>query len=86
MSVTCPMWLVRELATPLREGDRVIVHAKPSFSFGRGTLSLRADGSARSHRRVARPDRAAAQAAGRRRPVLARAETADFPFCRKASA
>ncbi|MFF4598709.1 exodeoxyribonuclease VII large subunit [Amycolatopsis sp. NPDC001319] len=43
MSVTAPMWLVRELATPLREGDRVVVHAKPSFFFGRGTLSLRAD-------------------------------------------
>ncbi|QRP47213.1 exodeoxyribonuclease VII large subunit [Amycolatopsis sp. FDAARGOS 1241] len=43
MSVTAPMWLVRELGTPLREGDRVIVHAKPSFFFGRGTLSLRAD-------------------------------------------
>ncbi|HWD01248.1 MAG TPA: exodeoxyribonuclease VII large subunit [Amycolatopsis sp.] len=43
MSVTAPTWLVRELGTPLREGDRVIVHAKPSFFFGRGTLSLRAD-------------------------------------------
>ncbi|MFB9929600.1 exodeoxyribonuclease VII large subunit [Amycolatopsis halotolerans] len=43
MSVTCPMWLVRELPTPLREGDRVVIHAKPSFFFGRGTLSLRAD-------------------------------------------
>ncbi|WP_329055340.1 exodeoxyribonuclease VII large subunit [Amycolatopsis sp. NBC_01488] len=43
MSVTCPNWLIREMEPPLREGASVVVHAKPSFFFGRGTLSLRAD-------------------------------------------
>ncbi|WIV61133.1 exodeoxyribonuclease VII large subunit [Amycolatopsis nalaikhensis] len=43
MSVTCPNWLIREMEPPLREGASVVVHAKPSFFFGRGTISLRAD-------------------------------------------
>jgi exodeoxyribonuclease VII large subunit len=42
MSVTCPTWLVREMEPPLREGASVVLHAKPSFFLGRGTLSLRA--------------------------------------------
>ncbi|MEV6827296.1 exodeoxyribonuclease VII large subunit [Amycolatopsis sp. NPDC051102] len=43
MSVTCPNWLIREMEPPLREGASVVVHAKPSYFFGRGTISLRAD-------------------------------------------
>ncbi|WP_103337057.1 exodeoxyribonuclease VII large subunit [Amycolatopsis sp. CA-126428] len=43
MSVTCPNWLIREMEPPLREGSSVVVHAKPSYFFGRGTISLRAD-------------------------------------------
>ena len=42
MSVTCPSWLVREMEPPLREGASVVLHAKPSYFLGRGTLSLRA--------------------------------------------
>ena len=42
MSVTCPNWLIREMEPPLREGASVVLHAKPSFFLGRGTLSLRA--------------------------------------------
>lgn len=86
MSVTCPMWLVRELATPLREGDRVIVHAKPSFFFGRGTLSLRADeiravGIGELLARIERLRKLLAAeglfSPERKRPI---------PFCRKGSA
>ncbi|RZQ63569.1 exodeoxyribonuclease VII large subunit [Amycolatopsis suaedae] len=43
MSVTCPMGLMRSIEPPLREGASVVVHAKPTFYFGRGALSLRAD-------------------------------------------
>ncbi|WP_026360818.1 exodeoxyribonuclease VII large subunit [Amycolatopsis nigrescens] len=43
MSVTCPMRLLRGLEPPLREGASVVVHAKPTFFLGRGTLSLRAN-------------------------------------------
>jgi exodeoxyribonuclease VII large subunit len=43
MTVTCPMRLLRAVEPPLREGASVVVHAKPTFFAGRGTLSLRAD-------------------------------------------
>ncbi|MBK1785655.1 exodeoxyribonuclease VII large subunit [Prauserella cavernicola] len=43
MSVTCPMRLLRSIDPPLREGASVVVHAKPTFFLGRGTLSLRAN-------------------------------------------
>lgn len=42
MSVTCPMTLLREIEPPLRDGARVVVHARPSYYAGRGTISLRA--------------------------------------------
>ena len=41
MSVTCSTALLRE--QPLADGTRVILHARPAFFLGRGTLSLRAD-------------------------------------------
>jgi exodeoxyribonuclease VII large subunit len=43
LNLTAPMGLVRDAAAPLREGQRVVVHGKPSYFFGRGTLSLRVD-------------------------------------------
>ena len=41
MTVTCATGLLRE--QPLSDGTRVVVHARPAFFIGRGTLSLRAD-------------------------------------------
>ncbi|MCT2587451.1 exodeoxyribonuclease VII large subunit [Actinophytocola gossypii] len=41
MTVTCATDLLR--VQPLRDGTRVVVHARPAFFIGRGTLSLRAD-------------------------------------------
>jgi exodeoxyribonuclease VII large subunit len=41
MSVTCATALLRE--QPLSDGTRVILHARPAFFIGRGSLSLRAD-------------------------------------------
>lgn len=41
MTVTCATGLLRE--QPLNDGTRVVVHARPAFFIGRGTLSLRAD-------------------------------------------
>lgn len=43
MTVTCPARLLRDCDPPLREGARVVVHAKPTFFLNRGTLSLRAN-------------------------------------------
>jgi exodeoxyribonuclease VII large subunit len=43
MSVTCSMRVLRDVEPPLREGASVIVHAKPTYFLGRGTLSLRAN-------------------------------------------
>jgi len=43
MTVTCATGLLREQAVPLADGTRIIVHARPAFFLGRGTLSLRAD-------------------------------------------
>ncbi|MBA0125407.1 exodeoxyribonuclease VII large subunit [Haloechinothrix sp. YIM 98757] len=42
MSVTCGMNMLRSMDPPLQEGASVVVHAKPDFYLGRGTLSLRA--------------------------------------------
>lgn len=42
MSVTCQQRMLRSIDPPLREGASVVVHARPSFWLGRGTLSLRA--------------------------------------------
>ena len=43
MSLTSPIGLVRGMEPPLTDGSRVIVHGKPTFFAGRGTLSLRVD-------------------------------------------
>ncbi|PRX48992.1 exodeoxyribonuclease VII large subunit [Prauserella shujinwangii] len=43
MTVTCPARLLRSVEPPLRDGASVVVHAKPTFFLGRGTLSLRAN-------------------------------------------
>lgn len=43
LTATCATALVREMQPPLIDGSRVVVHGKPSFFLGRGTLSLRVD-------------------------------------------
>ncbi|GID10448.1 exodeoxyribonuclease VII large subunit [Actinocatenispora rupis] len=43
LSVTCYRDTFEACDPPLREGSRVVVHAKPEFYAGRGSLSLRAD-------------------------------------------
>lgn len=43
ITVTCPPELLRAHQPPLSDGARVVLHARPTFYFGRGTLSLRAD-------------------------------------------
>ncbi|MCP2165670.1 exodeoxyribonuclease VII large subunit [Goodfellowiella coeruleoviolacea] len=43
MTLTCPIGLVRGQQPGVVEGNRVIVHGKPTFYPGRGTLSLRVD-------------------------------------------
>ncbi|GAB1508452.1 exodeoxyribonuclease VII large subunit [Actinophytocola sp. KF-1] len=43
MTVTCPTGMLRAHEPPLTDGARVILHARPAFFIGRGTLSLRAD-------------------------------------------
>lgn len=44
LQLTAPIGLVRDGGAAVTEGNRVIVHGKPSFFLGRGTLSLRVDG------------------------------------------
>ncbi|MDN5859334.1 MAG: exodeoxyribonuclease VII large subunit, partial [Pseudonocardia sp.] len=41
LQLTAPAELVRAGGPGVAEGNRVVVHAKPSFFLGRGTLSLR---------------------------------------------
>jgi exodeoxyribonuclease VII large subunit len=43
LSLTASTQLVRGATPPLAEGQRVVVHGKPSYFFGRGSLSLRVD-------------------------------------------
>lgn len=43
LQVTCPAELLAGDGTPLAEGARVVVHARPRWYFERGTLSLAAD-------------------------------------------
>ena len=43
LTLTCASALVRDAAPTLTEGSRVIVHGRPTFYVGRGTLSLRVD-------------------------------------------
>src|SRR3954468_15915279 len=38
--VTCPVAVLDAVTPPLVDGARVVVHAKPEFYLGRGTLSL----------------------------------------------
>lgn len=41
LQLTAPIGLVRDGGAAVAEGNRVVVHGKPSFFLGRGTLSLR---------------------------------------------
>nr|WP_211481170.1 exodeoxyribonuclease VII large subunit [Actinopolyspora xinjiangensis] len=43
LTLTCPTTLLRSMDPPLTDGSRVVVHGRPSFYVGRGTLSLRVD-------------------------------------------
>ncbi|RCW40045.1 exodeoxyribonuclease VII large subunit [Halopolyspora algeriensis] len=43
LTLTCSSTLLRNMDPPLTDGSRVVVHGKPSFYVGRGTLSLRVD-------------------------------------------
>jgi hypothetical protein len=43
LQLTAPIGLVRDAGPAVAEGNRVVVHGKPSFFLGRGTLSLRVD-------------------------------------------
>ena len=43
LQLTAPIGLVRDGGGAVVEGNRVVVHGKPSFFLGRGTLSLRVD-------------------------------------------
>ncbi|SER75394.1 exodeoxyribonuclease VII large subunit [Corynebacterium cystitidis] len=40
VQLTCSTDLLRSMPTPLRDGDRVVVHGKPAFYAGRGSFSL----------------------------------------------
>ena len=42
LNVVCARTLLESVVPPLSEGDRVVVHAKPEFYAGRGTLNLKA--------------------------------------------
>jgi exodeoxyribonuclease VII large subunit len=42
LSVVCPRAVAESVVPPLDEGTRIVVHAKPEFYAGRGTLSLKA--------------------------------------------
>jgi exodeoxyribonuclease VII large subunit len=43
LTLTCPTALLRGGDNPITEGSRVVVHGRPTFYVGRGTLSLRVD-------------------------------------------
>lgn len=43
LPLTCSSALLRGMDPPLTEGSRVVVHGKPTYFVGRGTLSLRVD-------------------------------------------
>ena len=43
LQVTCPMAVLAAVEPPLTEGARVVVHARPTWYFPRGALSLAAD-------------------------------------------
>ena len=85
LQLTAPVGLVRGNPA-VADGNRVIVHGKPSFFLGRGTLSLRVDeiravGIGELLARI----ETAAQAAGRRGPLRHRRASAGRRSCRAAS-
>ncbi|MDA3646101.1 exodeoxyribonuclease VII large subunit [Saccharopolyspora indica] len=43
LTLTCSSAMLRKMDPPLTDGSRVVVHGKPTFFVGRGTLSLRVD-------------------------------------------
>ncbi|GAA4850390.1 exodeoxyribonuclease VII large subunit [Saccharopolyspora rosea] len=43
LTLTCAAAMLRRMDPPLTDGSRVVVHGKPTFFVGRGTLSLRVD-------------------------------------------
>jgi exodeoxyribonuclease VII large subunit len=43
LTLTCSTALLRAMDPPLTDGSRVVVHGKPTYFVGRGTLSLRVD-------------------------------------------
>jgi exodeoxyribonuclease VII large subunit len=43
LQLTAPIGLIRDGGPAVAEGNRVVVHGKPSFYLGRGTLTLRVD-------------------------------------------
>ena len=43
LTLTCSAAMLRKMDPPVTDGSRVVVHGKPSFFLGRGTLSLRVD-------------------------------------------
>jgi exodeoxyribonuclease VII large subunit len=43
LTLTCAANMLRKMDPPLTDGTRVVVHGRPVFYFGRGTLSLRVD-------------------------------------------
>ncbi|KAA5837064.1 exodeoxyribonuclease VII large subunit [Saccharopolyspora hirsuta] len=43
LTLTCSAAMIRKMDPPLTDGSRVVVHGKPTFFVGRGTLSLRVD-------------------------------------------
>lgn len=43
LTLTCAASMLRRMDPPLAEGSRVVVHGKPTFYVGRGTMSLRVD-------------------------------------------
>ena len=81
LQLTAPIGLVRDGGAAVAEGNRVVVHGKPSFFLGRGTLSLRVDDDPRGRdRRAAGPHRAAARAAGGRGPLRRAPASGRLPF------
>ena len=86
LNVTCSRQVCDAVVPPLSEGDRVVVHGKPEFYAGRGTLSLKADRDPPGRRRrAARPARAAQGAAWPRRGCSPPTASGRCRSCRAAS-
>ena len=86
LQLTAPVGLVRGNPA-VADGNRVVVHGKPSFFLGRGTLSLRVDEirAVGIGELLARIERLR-QAAGRRGPVRPGAQAPAAVPARAASA